>query len=95
MIIVLYKANRNLNRAIRTCYSYGIKDLFCVDCEALSKGNLFSSEGQVKTHNVKILPDFKYCALENFYSTSIYNVNWDSIEAILIGGESDSLKKKD
>lgn len=95
MIVVLYKVNRNLNRSIRTCYSFGIKDLFLVDCGNLDYGNLFAAKSQVKLHRIKLLPDFGYCALENFYSASIYDINWDSIEAILIGGESDSLKKKE
>ena len=32
--VILIGVGRNLNRAIRTCYSFGVYDIYCLNCVA-------------------------------------------------------------
>jgi tRNA(Leu) C34 or U34 (ribose-2'-O)-methylase TrmL len=97
MNIVLYNVRRNLNRVYRTCYSFGIYDIYLIDCNLFKKGNLFSAKNKVKTYilnNINEVNMNKTIALENYYSLSIQNIDWKDINNILIGGESKGLPKK-
>ena len=44
--VILIGVGRNLNRAIRTCYSFGVYNVYCYQCAGLVKGGLFSAEGR-------------------------------------------------
>lgn len=90
---------RNLNRAIRTCYSFGIYDVYCLNCTGCLTGNLFSSENKVKVHNIKSLDIFNIDEILAFESNPKFpplrDYPTDKIKYIAIGGESTTLRKRD
>jgi tRNA(Leu) C34 or U34 (ribose-2'-O)-methylase TrmL len=103
MKVILYNVNRNLNRALRTCFSFGITELFLFNdspTELNLKGALYSAKEKVKLHSLhkddinSIYKYYRICAFENYYNKSVYEVDWKGIEAILIGGESTGIPRK-
>lgn len=97
MNIILYKVGRNLNRAFRTCYSFGIYNIYLIDCNLSKIGNLFSAKDKIKMtilNNINDIDLNKTVALENYYSISIQEINWKGIDNILIGGETKGLPRK-
>ncbi|MGD8707072.1 MAG: TrmH family RNA methyltransferase [Nitrosopumilaceae archaeon] len=100
MRVVLYNVGRNLNRAYRTCFSFGIEKLILVNSQDISikwelKGNLFEAKNKVKIIETNMMPliDMHTIALENYYKQSIYNITWNNLDTILIGGETKGLPK--
>lgn len=97
MKIYLYNVNRNLNRVYRTCYSFGIKEIFIIsDIKNYElKGNLFVAKDKVQ---IKIVPFpdnlNNIAAFENYYKESIYKFDWKNIDGIIIGGETIGLPKR-
>jgi len=101
--VYLYNVGRNLNRAFRTCFSFGVKNLFLVgksfdrSIAWELKGNLYSAKEEVNIKYLDKLPSIgNLLALENYYSNSIYDLgikNWQQIKGIVIGGESKGIPK--
>jgi tRNA(Leu) C34 or U34 (ribose-2'-O)-methylase TrmL len=97
MKVYLYNVCRNLNRAYRTCFSFGVDEIILIgdsnDWEL--KGNLYAAKEKVKIIRTDTIPDLRnIVALENYYNLPLSKVDWDNIEGILIGGESKSLPKR-
>lgn len=93
--IILYKCGRNLNRCIRTCYSFGIPELLLLNCkESYIKGNVFSADGNVAVKSICSLDDVsgKIVGLEIGANDNIDAVK--SADYLLIGGENVSISKK-
>lgn len=98
--VVLYNVGRNLNRAYRTCFSFGVSEMILVgksddrSIEWELKGNLFQAKDRVKISRVNEMPDIsKAVALENYYSFPLWRVDWREVDTLLIGGESSGLPK--
>jgi tRNA(Leu) C34 or U34 (ribose-2'-O)-methylase TrmL len=95
--IYLYNVNRNLNRVYRTCYSFGIEEIFIISDNKnyKLKGNLFTAKDKVQIKTISFPNNLKnIVAFENYYEKSIYNFDWKNIEGIIIGGETCGLPKK-
>jgi hypothetical protein len=98
--VIAIEVGRNLNRVIRTCYSFGVLDLYCLGCDMKQvNGNLFSASEKVRMHEIKDLCGFdktEIIALEVLPSLpDIRCVSADSARFIAVGGESTTLRKKD
>jgi len=97
--VILIGVGRNLNRAIRTCYSFGIYDIYCYQCNGKVTGSIFSAEGKVRVHKIDDLNSFTrsaVLALELMETLPILQrVDTHEIEYIALGGESVTLRKKD
>lgn len=98
MKVILYNVGRNLNRAFRTCFSFGVSELYLIgSMQYKLKGNLFKSKDKVKIIKLETMPELEYdnsIAFENYYKKSIYNFKeWRKIDTILIGGETTGLPK--
>lgn len=95
--VILIGVGRNLNRAIRTCYSFGVYDIYCFNCSGLIHGNLFSATGQVRLHqlsDLESLPVDKILALEVVKGQPLlHEYPIQGIEYLAIGGESITLKR--
>jgi len=101
MRVILYNVGRNLNRAYRTCFSFGVDELVMVGNSAdrsikwKLKGNLYAAKDQVEVLPVDELPDLsRTVALENYYELPIEDINWGLVDSILIGSESKGLPRK-
>jgi tRNA G18 (ribose-2'-O)-methylase SpoU len=93
--VVLYGVGRNLNRAYRTCEAFGVRRLKLLDCRGVLRGNLFKAAGRVEVLNISGFPQPDgLLALETYYPDDIYDVRWDLVSAILIGGETGGLPRK-
>ena len=97
--VVLIGVGRNLNRIIRACHSFGVQDIYCLNCEIGVKGNLFSATESVKLHEISSLDEMDIdtmLALEVSPSLpNIKDVSAFGICYIAIGGESTTLRKRD
>ena len=100
MRVVLYNVGRNLNRAYRTCFSFGISEMVLVgksndrSIQWELKGGLFAAKDKVNILRLDELPDLSHAvALENYYQTPLNAVCWDGIDTILIGGETNGLPR--
>ncbi len=93
MIVTLYRVGRNLNRAVRTCEAFGVRDLHLLECHhARLSGHLFGATGRVHIETIEDWPDGNHvCALETHYPMPIYDIPWHECEGILIGGETAGL----
>lgn len=103
MRVILFNVGRNLNRAYRTCFSFGITKLLFIgksndrSIQLEERGNLFSAKDKVKIEYYNSIKDINLnntVAFENYYNKSIYDLDWNNIDSILIGGESTGLPKK-
>lgn len=97
--VILIGVGRNLNRAIRTCYSFGIYDIHCLSCTGQVKGNLFSATSRVRLHAIDSLDCF---CLDSILGLEIipdlptlHDYSDQGIKYLAIGGESVTLRKKD
>jgi len=93
MKIHLYKVGRNLNRAIRTCYAFGINELYLCESESKVKGNLYSAK-DVKLINVELPNPDTTLVLEYDGKTNLQDIDLSKFENVLIGGESVNLTSK-
>lgn len=98
--VVLYNVGRNLNRAYRTCFSFGVTEMFLVGASNDRpiawelRGNLFSAKNSVTISSCDEMPDIgNAVALENYYVMPISRINWSAVDTVLIGGESTGLPK--
>jgi len=101
MKILLYNVGRNLNRAYRTCFSFGISEMIMIgksgdrSIKWELKGNLYAAKEKVKVINTEKIPDLSQTvALENYYAESLYDIDWSKVTSLLIGGETKGLPKK-
>lgn len=93
--VLLYRVGRNLNRAYRTCASFGVGQLSLFRCDATLSGALYSAADKVIVTEVDGWPDRATClALETFYATPLAAVDWRGVSTIVIGGETDGLPRR-
>jgi len=94
--VILVEVGRNLNRAVRTCYSFGVQNIYCLRCTGEVKGNLYSASGQVAIRTLDSLDQFdpeEVLALEVTPTLpSLQSVPVDGIRFVAIGGESTTLR---
>jgi tRNA G18 (ribose-2'-O)-methylase SpoU len=96
--VILYGVGRNLNRAYRTCASFGVQRLFLVQCRGEVEGALFSATGKVEVVRdpglaVADLARMRACALETWGKVLLHDVDWSGIGAIAVGGETCGLSR--
>lgn len=98
MDVLLYKVGRNLNRAYRTCEAFGISSIKCFECKQNDiniLGNLYKASNRVSVTETTELPDFNSTLiLETCYETPIWEVEWEKINTIVIGGETSGINTK-
>ena len=99
--VVLVGVGRNLNRAVRTCYTFGIYDLYCIDCAEV-EDRLFSAHGKVRLNRVSMcelrqqIDTRSILALERSFSIpSLHRARLSEIEYLAVGGESVTLRSRD
>ena len=91
---MLVGVGRNLNRAIRTCYSFGVYDVYCVNCTGQISGNLFAAKA-VRLHQGMPRAE-SILALEVAKSLPpLGSIPAESIKYLVVGGESVTLRRKD
>lgn len=94
MKIVLYRVGRNLNRVYRTAEAFGVDTIQLLDCDAVLSGMLFKAKNRVNLERIDTWPSPKgLLALETFYTTPLWEVKWERVNAILIGGERRGLPR--
>jgi len=92
MRVVLYRVGRNLTRAVRTCASFGVRELLLVDCPSPHIGRLYSAEGRVRISTSDTWPPLGHAlALETGQERLVGSIRWDLVDDLLIGGESRGL----
>lgn len=93
--IWLVGVGRNLNRAVRTCASFGAKRLILLDCDtAKLSGNLFSANGRVELIEAGEYPKTEgTLMLENWCPRPLSSVDWFSVERLVLGGETSGLPR--
>ncbi len=92
--VILYKCGQNINRAYRLCYTFGVHDLFLLDCDTAKTGNVFSAKDKVTIHHVDSLDGFfKVAALEKGKGVPI-DATIADYDYILVGGENVTLTNK-
>ncbi len=87
--VILTEVGRNLNRCVRTCHSFGVSKLQLHNCDGVVKGNLFKGD-QVELDKIDRLPD-KLIGFEKNKGDDISKVDWNSVDAVLIGGEQSNI----
>lgn len=98
MNVLLVGMKRNLNRCIRTCYSFGVDNIFLLGCdESYIKGNLFSAKGKVKIQKIESIEE-----IGEFRKIVGFEINGSgrcedlkNADCIAIGGEQTMLSKSD
>ena len=93
MNVLLYCVGRNLNRAYRTCESFGVERLLLLECSgAHLAGSLYSATGRVAVEMVGEWPGPDgLLALETRYKQPLWRVDWRRVDTIAIGGETAGL----
>jgi len=91
---VLVGVGRNLNRAYRTCYSFGVESIMAVDCTAQLSGNLYSADGRVvvTTGSIDDIPPTAVW-LEVDGDVSATEIDWTPVTHLVVGGESVTLPR--
>ena len=96
--VILVGVGRNLNRAIRTCFSFGVYDVYCIDCAGQAKGSLFAAR-DVRLHQITSLAGFNLetvLALEITKSLpALGGADLRGIEYVALGGETVTLRRSD
>lgn len=94
MNILLYRVGRNLNRCYRTAEAFGVNSISLLKCNATITGNLFAATDRVHVANVRKWPSADgLLALDTFFLTPIWDVDWSTITTIALGGETQSLPR--
>ncbi|MBW2637895.1 MAG: hypothetical protein JRC86_10310 [Deltaproteobacteria bacterium] len=98
--VILIGVGRNLNRAVRTCYTFGIYNIYCFNCNtATLHGNLFSASSRVRLHELadltKINPRALLAVEANRKLPSLRKISKEKIKYVAVGGESTTLRQKD
>lgn len=89
----LYRVGRNLNRAYRTCASFGVERLVLVDCGEVS-GRLYSAEGRVEVVRADALPSAGgTLVLEDYAPLPLQLLAWHGVERIVVGGETSGIPR--
>lgn len=94
MNVLLVGVGRNLNRAIRTCYTFGVEKLYLIDCEkSYVKNGLFSAKNKIELIHIN--------SIEGLGEIVAFEVNGKSpfselknADCIAIGGENIMLSKQ-
>lgn len=92
--VILYKCGRNLNRVIRTCYTFGVYELLLLECDkSYIKGNCYSANGKVNVREITSIADVqgKIVGLETKQNDNIEIIK--NADYLLVGGENVSIKK--
>jgi len=94
--VVLYRVGRNLNRAYRTCSSFGAPELALCECdEAQLSGGLYGCAGSVRVVTLDALPGgANVAAFETWRGASAHEVAWEGINTVVIGGETSGLPSR-
>jgi len=96
--VILIGVGRNLNRAVRTCYSFGVYDVYCLNCPGEVSGNLFNAKN-VRVHRIDslgVFPTDSILALEVTKSLPpLQAVDTGGIRYLAIGGETVTIRQKD
>lgn len=93
--IILYKCKRNINRCIRLCYTFGVPELYLLNCNVPDKfGNLFSAKDKVKIIEINDLTNFdgNVIALEKGGKEPIEKLK--QYDYLLLGGENQTITHK-
>ena len=94
--VILIGVGRNLNRAIRTCYVYGVYEVYCLNCSGEITGNLYSARDRVRVHQINSLKSFdlnRVLALERLKSLpTIDDISFEGLRYLAVGGESTTLR---
>ena len=89
--IILIGVGRNLNRAIRTAYSFGVYDIHCLNCTGKVNGSLFSAAGKVRLHEIESLAEIESGNILGLEVTKslppIESYEGEDIDYIAVGGE--------
>jgi len=91
MKVLLYRVSRNLNRVYRTAEAFGIEEILLLECRGTLQGNLFKAKERVILTEVNKFPLSETLALETFYRNSIYDVDWNKVSILVLGGETSGL----
>lgn len=86
--VFLYRVGRNLNRAIRTCYSMGVREVCLVGCDDAQVGRLYSASAQIVTRYEDLPSGDGVLALDIGDYPPIESVQWDGIHSVVIGSET-------
>lgn len=94
--VLLYKVGRNLNRAYRTCASFGVQRLVLVNCDqSFLAGNLFSVTGTVEIEqkdNLDIGDETLVLCPHGDQPLHLFE-GWERISRLCIGGETFGVPK--
>lgn len=94
MNVLLYRIGRNLNRCYRTAEAFGVESISLLECNATISGNLFAARNRVHVENIQDWPSADgLLALDTFFLTPIWRVDWSSITTIVLGGETQGLSR--
>lgn len=97
--VILVGVGRNMNRVIRTCYSFGVHDIYCMACTGRVSGNLFSATGQVRLHTIDSLDNFRRDSILGLEAIRglplLQDYPMHDIKYLAVGGESVSLRQCD
>lgn len=93
MEVWLYKVGRNLNRAYRTCASFGVRRLVLVDCGEVD-GRLYSAKDRVDVVREDVLPPAPdTLVLEDYASAHLVDIRWSSVLRVVLGGETSGVPR--
>jgi len=96
LTVVLLGVGRNLNRAARTCHSFGVDRLVAVDCPGAISGGLYSATGKVEVSRPDAVPDMRLgVAAEVDGDVDAGDLDWSRVDHLLLGGESMTLPHVD
>lgn len=92
--VVLHRVGRNLNRAVRTCEAFGVRSLLTHRCAGGLSGNLYGAKGRVDVAGIDKLPVGNgVLALETGTLNSLDGVDFETVDTLLLGGESSGLPR--
>lgn len=86
--VYLWKVGRNINRAVRTSWSFGVEEVHTIDCGDVS-GNLFQAKNQKITQCSDIEPNTVFIEVNG--DVELGDMDWRSVESIAVGGENVTL----
>lgn len=89
MIVTLYRVGRNLNRAYRTCFSFGISAVELVECTGTLQGNLYSATGRIDAREADWPQDLSRTVIaETDGDVPVQDLDWARVDRLVVGGES-------
>lgn len=92
--VVLHRVGRNLNRAYRTCEALGVGKIALHQCNGRVSGQLYAAAGGVEVSEIESLPTGpSVLALETGAGDPLLRVEWETVDTIVIGGETAGLPR--